>query len=101
MARWGLFRPVPLAVIAVAPEGERQVAELSGDHHKPVVQVRAQFQRQKFADIPAIDPAAAPFQVMFVGRVEEFKGVLDIPDMARSIEDRTPGLVRWTVCGKG
>jgi glycosyltransferase involved in cell wall biosynthesis len=38
---------------------------------------------------------------MFIGRVVEAKGVLDIPRMAAFVEDRAPGLVRWTICGRG
>ena len=39
--------------------------------------------------------------MMFIGRVIEEKGVLDIVRMARFVEDRSPGLVHWTICGRG
>ncbi|MGV3489849.1 MAG: glycosyltransferase family 4 protein [Devosia sp.] len=95
------WRRVPKVVIAVSPEAERQVTELAGPVHRPVAQIRAQFNRQYFAEIPPIDADSQPFKVMFIGRVIEAKGVLDIARMARHIEDRQPGLVRWTVCGRG
>jgi len=95
------WRRGPFVVIAVSPEAERQVGELTGRVHRPVVQIRAQFHRAYFAAIPSIDPTTAPFRVMFIGRVLEAKGVLDIVQMARRIEDRAPGLVRWTICGRG
>src|SRR4051794_29144405 len=98
----GIFwRRVPLATIAVSPEAERQVEELAGSHHPPIRQIRAQFQRSFFAGIPPPDPGRTPFEVMFIGRVVEEKGVLDIPLMARFVEDRSPGLVRWTIAGQG
>lgn len=95
------WRRVPYATIAVSPEAERQVEELAGPVHPPIKQIRAQFHRSFFANIPPPDPAALPFEVMFIGRVVEPKGVLDIPRMAQFIEDRFPGLVRWTICGRG
>jgi glycogen(starch) synthase len=95
------WRHVPRAVIAVSPEAARQIEELSGPRHPPVRQIRAQFHRRFFADIPRPEADRTPFEVMFIGRVVEDKGVLDIPRMARLIEDRCPGLVRWTICGRG
>jgi glycosyltransferase involved in cell wall biosynthesis len=89
------------AVIAVSPEAERQVSEEAGPRHCPVYQIRAQFNPAFFESIPAPDPAVTPFRVMFIGRVTESKGVLDIPAMASLIEERQPGLVRWTICGRG
>ena len=95
------MRRVPKCILAVSPEAERQVDELAGPKHRPVHQLRAQFRREFFAAIPPPDVAAEPFQAMFIGRVNEHKGVLDIPDMAARIERQAPGAVRWTICGRG
>jgi glycosyltransferase involved in cell wall biosynthesis len=38
---------------------------------------------------------------MFIGRVDRAKGVFDLLEIARKMEDRHPGLVRWEVCGAG
>lgn len=95
------WRHVPKCVIAVSPEAERQVVEIAGPSHQPIHQIRAQFLPGYFTEIPPPDAGASPFQVMFVGRVVEAKGVLDIPEMARRIEDKAPGAVRWTICGRG
>ena len=89
------------AALAVSPEAERQVTELAGPRHCPVHQIRAQFNPAFFEPIPEPDRHARPFHVIFIGRVTEAKGVLDIPAMASYIETRAPGLVRWTVCGRG
>ena len=69
------FRRVPLAVLAVSPEAERQIDELAPGHRCRVLQIRAQFRREYFASIPAA-PAASqrPFRVMFIGRVDRIKG---------------------------
>ena len=95
------MRWVPRCILAVSPEAARQVDELAGRRHRRVHQIRAQFQPDFFAGIPAPDATAQPFQVMFIGRVNAHKGVLDIPDMAVRAERLAPGAVRWTVCGRG
>lgn len=88
--------------IAVSPECERQLRMEAPRLTYPVIQIRAQFHRNWFAAIP---PAPAheqrPFRVMFIGRVTESKGVFDILEMARSVEQTDPGVVRWTICGRG
>jgi glycosyltransferase involved in cell wall biosynthesis len=63
--------------------------------------MRAQFVRSYFAAIRPAQPAARPFRVTFVGRLQAEKGALDIVAMARHAEARAPGLIRWTICGGG
>lgn len=96
------FRRVAFATICVSPVCERQVRELAGSTRGPLVHTRAQYRPGYFDCIP---PAPAhdrrPFQIMFIGRIVESKGVLDIAEMARHIEDRAPGRVRWVICGTG
>ena len=38
---------------------------------------------------------------MFIGRVNRSKGVFDILEIARRIEESHPGLIRWEICGRG
>lgn len=98
-----LFRWWADAAIAVSPEAERQVAELAPRRHRcPVVPVRAQFERGYFEAIPPAPDWGEPhFRIMFIGRVIRAKGVFDILEMARLVEARLPGRVRWTICGRG
>lgn len=96
------WRRVPLASIGVSPECCRQVVELAGDHHRPLLELRAQFHREYFAEIPPAPPHdRRPFRIMFIGRVVEVKGVLDIVEMAARVEAKAPGRVRWDICGTG
>jgi len=93
---------VPHAVLAVSPECERQVDQVRSTRHYPILQVRAQFLHEYFAQIaPAPDHTKRPFTVMFIGRVERIKGVFDILEIAKQIEAESPGLVRWEICGRG
>ncbi len=96
------WRRGPLASLCVSPVCSRQVEELAGPDCRPLVQVRAQFSGDFFAQIPPAPPHdRQPFQIMFIGRVTEGKGVLDIVEMAEKVEQRAPGRVRWVVCGTG
>ncbi len=96
------WRRSPRAVIGVSPECTRQVAFLAPEHPYPLRDIRAQFEPEYFANIPPPPPHdQTPFHMMFIGRVDAIKGVLDIPAMARWIEDREPGRVTWEICGRG
>jgi glycosyltransferase involved in cell wall biosynthesis len=74
---------------------------LAPGHRYPVVQIRAQFRSDYFEPIAPADWDKRPFTMLFIGRLTEYKGVLDIAHMARRIEDQHPGLVRWIICGRG
>jgi len=96
------WRRVPVATIGVSPECERQLDQLTKGHHPPMFQTRAQFLPEYFAQIPPPPPHdQRPFQVMFSGRVNRSKGVFDILEIARRIEESHPGLIRWEICGQG
>ena len=98
----GFVRRGASAIIAVSPEAARQVDELAPGHTCPVVEIRAQFEPDYFAAIPPAPPWDSPtFNMMFIGRVQRAKGVLDFPAMAKRIEAALPGRVKWTVCGRG
>ncbi len=96
------WRHTPLATLCVSPTCSRQVEELAGPDCRPLLQIRAQFLPEFFEQIPPAPPhSRRPFQIMFIGRVVEAKGVLDIVDMARQVEDKAPGRVKWIICGTG
>ena len=96
------WRRIPVASLCVSPTCSRQVEELAGTDCRPLIQIRAQFLPEFFEQIP---PAPLhnrrPFQIMFIGRVVEAKGVLDIVEMAQQVESQAPGRVHWIICGTG
>jgi glycosyltransferase involved in cell wall biosynthesis len=92
----------PTAVIGVSPECLRQVNSIRAKKRYPAYEIRAQFDRAYFSRIPPPPPHEhRPFQIMFIGRIDRSKGVFDILEIARKIEDTNPGLVRWDICGRG
>ncbi len=100
--RW-FFRYGANAILSVSKECEKQVLELCGRKvEKKLVQFRAQFHKAYFDNI-SLPPAheQRPFKVMFIGRVEVFKGVLDILDMAAQLNEKHPNEYEWVICGTG
>ena len=45
--------------------------------------------------------AGTPFRLLYVGRIEENKGVFDLVEMMRTLEELEPGRYRLTICGTG
>ncbi|MEH2496232.1 glycosyltransferase involved in cell wall biosynthesis [Bradyrhizobium sp. AZCC 1678] len=66
-----------------------------------LIEMRGQFSRSYFDAIAAAPSQTTPFRILFAGRITENKGVFDLIDIARRVEDRAPGLVKWDVCGAG
>jgi glycogen synthase len=95
------FRHVPIGTIGVSPECIRQVEQITKRSSLPLYQIRAQFRRDHFQAIPPPPFDQQPFRVMYIGRADRNKGVFDILEMARKIEDLAPGRVRWELCGSG
>lgn len=96
------FRWLPIGVIGVSPECIRQVEQLTNGRHTPLYQIRAQFRCEYFQAIPsAPSHHQRPFRIMYIGRIIRFKGVFDILEMAKRIEAKAPGRVRWEICGSG
>jgi glycosyltransferase involved in cell wall biosynthesis len=93
------FRWVAAAVTGVSPECGRQARELAG-HALPFFDYRAQFRRDEFRSATR-DHGRQPFRIMFVGRAERNKGVLDIAAIARQVRERSKIPVMFDVCGDG
>jgi glycogen synthase len=96
------FRWCATSLLAVSPECIRQVRHITGGKHCPLYEMRIQFRRELFQAIPAAPPHdCKPFKVMFVGRIIENKGVFDLLDIAKVVQDQAPGRVTWEICGTG
>jgi glycosyltransferase involved in cell wall biosynthesis len=96
------YRYVATAVIGVSPECTRQVEQITAGRCPPLFQIRAQFMPEYFAQIPLPPPYdQRPFQIMFLGRMVQSKGIFDILEIAQKVEAKAPGQVRWEICGTG
>jgi len=87
--------------LGVSEEACRQIRAIRGDGCEPVYRFLPQFRRENFAEIPPAPPRDGPLNILFIGRAVKEKGLLLLPAIARSVEQRRPGAVHWTVCGDG
>ena len=56
----------------------------------------------QFASIPAPDiKSLPPFRVFFIGRIETNKGIYDVVEIARRLEEKKKGQFRFDICGAG
>jgi glycosyltransferase involved in cell wall biosynthesis len=96
------FRHSAAATICVSPECERQVRKVAGSLKGPIYQCRAQYRSGVLDRVNPIPPhGLRPFRVVFVGRVEESKGVFMIPSIAEQLEKEFPGQFAWKIVGGG
>jgi glycosyltransferase involved in cell wall biosynthesis len=96
------FRHIAAATVCVSPECERQVRMLAGTPKGPIYQCRAQYREGFLSRVaPPPDSSLRPFRVLFMGRVEEFKGVFLILSVAERLEKELPGRFLWRIVGSG
>jgi glycosyltransferase involved in cell wall biosynthesis len=96
------FRHFAAATVCVSPECERQIRKVAGKPHGPIYQCRAQY-RHGFLDHVSPPPPhqSRPFRTLFLGRIEENKGVFLILDVAERLEKELPGQFSWRIVGSG
>ncbi len=96
------FRRIASATVCVSPECERQVRAVAKTLKGPVLQCRAQYRTGFLSRVePVADSLARPFRVLFLGRVEESKGVFLILSIAERLEAEYPGQFVWKIVGSG
>lgn len=96
------FRRVASATVCMSPELERQVNLAAHKPKGPMFQFRPQYREEFLRRVPPVPPPPFhPFNVLFLGRVEEFKGVFLILSMAERLETEMPGSFKWRIFGAG
>ncbi|WP_420238067.1 glycosyltransferase family 4 protein [Telmatobacter bradus] len=95
------FRRIAAASACVSPECMRQVQTAAGQTHGPVYQYRAQYRTGFLSTVPPPDHASTPFRILFLGRIQDFKGVFLLLDAAEQLEREFPGRFVWKIVGSG
>lgn len=92
------FRYVAAGAIGVSPECERQVLA-EARSALPFRQYRCQFNIDGFR--PSVPYSDGPFRIVFVGRAEQNKGLLDLAEIATLLRAQSRVKVIFDVCGDG
>lgn len=96
------FRHIAAATVCVSPECERQVRKIAGTPKGLVYQCRHQYREGFLSRVPSVPhPPFRPFQVLFLGRIEEAKGVFLILSIAEQLDKELPGQFAWKIVGYG
>jgi hypothetical protein len=78
-------------VLSASDEIARQILSLTGDGgSRPLVEFLPTYESATFAPEGTPAPPVRPFRVLFVGRVEEDKGVFDVLRMAKDLRAAGP-----------
>jgi len=92
------------AILSVSKECENQILELCGnkpDFVEKLFSFRAQFHKEYFEGISTPEYEQQPFKIMFIGRIEKYKGVFDLLDIAERLERKHSKRFQWVICGTG
>jgi glycosyltransferase involved in cell wall biosynthesis len=94
------FRRAALAILSASRDVARQVAELTGGRHRPVVEFLPTYRPGTFTVTEPPVPRR-PFRVLFAGRIEPNKGVFDLLEIARRFQAAGRTEIEFDLCGNG
>ena len=89
------------AVLTVSDEISDQVAQLVGSKHRRVRRFSPIYRREEFAEIAPPSERHSPFRVLYVGRIEQEKGVFDLLEMAKHFAALGRNDITFDLCGNG
>lgn len=97
---WRHFVWQTLTVSAALEAQVRQVAKAG--HTLPIITFQPSFPRSAFGNVPLPKRFEdRPFKVLYVGRIEENKGALDVVDIASRLLATSPNGFLFDICGDG
>lgn len=118
--QWPIFRPVSRrkrfyavlnaitvlrsapAIVVTSQAIRRQVEKMLGPSKVPILEHLPTYKPAQFEVLVDKRPQANwPFSVLFVGRIEENKGVFDLLEIARRLKTERPGQFEFHFCGVG
>ena len=89
------------AVLTVSDEISDQIAQLTGNKQRIVRRFSPIYHREQFADIDPPSDRRSPFRVLYVGRIEQSKGVFDLLEVAKHLAAIGRRDITFDLCGNG
>jgi glycosyltransferase involved in cell wall biosynthesis len=93
------FRRFASATVALSPECIRQIDKVTNGKHGLIYEENAWFVEKLFPLTPP--PPVATFRLLFAGRIEQNKGVFDLLEIMKRVEQQMPDRVTLDICGDG
>lgn len=88
-------------ILSMSREITRQLVEVTQGHNRPIQEFLPSYRPDTFEDVGPPPESRSPFRVLFAGRIERFKGVFDLLDIARTLRADGHTDVEIDVCGAG
>jgi glycogen(starch) synthase len=88
-------------VLSASGDITRQLDELTGGAHRPVIEFLPSYRQGTFAENPDPPASRTPFRVLFAGRIERYKGVFDMLEIARRTGSSGHSEIEFDLCGAG
>ena len=88
------------AILSASSDITRQIDRTAGDDHARVVHFLPTYRRDTFDSTPP-PPAREPFRVLFAGRIEAYKGVFDLLEIAKRFAGAGRTSIEFDLCGTG
>lgn len=95
------FAKQATATLSMSQDITDQIMELTGGAAKPVLPFLPTYQRSSFDDLPPPPAQRSPFFVLFAGRIETNKGVFDLLEAAKLLQNQGAAPVVFDLCGTG
>jgi len=96
-----LFSSGCLAILGHPGACERQVEELTRGRHPPYQRFISYYRKTGLLGVREHGDPRPPFRVLFVGRIEQVKGVFDLLAVARELDARKRLDIEFDLCGDG
>ena len=97
----GAFRKPASAVLCVSHGVARQVRELTKGRHAPIIEFVPNYRHDVFERIDGPPTARSPFRVLYAGRIEQYKGLFALLDIAKRFDRQGRNDIEFDVCGDG
>ncbi|MDJ0615308.1 MAG: glycosyltransferase family 4 protein [Calothrix sp. MO_192.B10] len=89
------------AILTASDDIAKQVIQITGGLHPPIVPFLPHYRRSEFAEIGKPDEQRSPFRVLFAGRIESNKGVFELLEIAKRFTSEGRHDIKFDICGKG
>jgi glycogen(starch) synthase len=94
------WRRSPRGILSASTDITEQIDQATQNDHRPVIPFLPTYRTDTFE--PAPPPSSrTPFRVLFAGRIERYKGVFDLLDIARQFSAAGRTTIEFDLCGTG
>lgn len=95
------FRKKAQAILSMSDVIQKQALEITGAEHPPAMTFLPIYKKEVFDPIAPPRIADRPFNVLFIGRLETYKGVFDLVEIAKKFNRMGIHDIHFDFCGTG